>query len=391
MSQPRVHKRCVLYLSGFDPKGAAHYHALYRTESARQSQISGFQVTVGPRRKLPNGNAQWLLQAHDSGGEVATDYEFLRWDDVVRRHWQKSPWRLGWDVLTTSVHYMKTGALWRMKRLSWPPFLALFAPFLLLCAVLLGVPLVGWGIWILATALGGTVVMAASFTLLWLGLALWGASSLERRFSMFWLMRSYAFTRRQAAGKTPELDQRLQQHADTLLQRVQDGGYDEVLLVGHSSGCIMAVEVMGRALQRAPRMASQGVAVNLLTLGQCIPLLATLPEASVFRQQLSCLGSSEGLGWVDVSAPPDGCCFALCDPLVVLQEPLDIRQPDRPKLVSPRFVKMFEPAVYEKLKQDRFRIHFQYIMAADLPTEYDYFQWTAGSCYLVEPTGDNLS
>jgi len=390
MSRTHVHKRCVLYLSGFDPKGAAHYHALYRTESARQSQVSGFQVAVGPRRKLPNGNAHWLLQAQDSGGEVATDYEFLRWDDVVRRHWQKSPWRLGWDVLTTSVHYMRTGALWRMKRLSWPPFVALFAPFLLLCAVVLGVPLLGWGVWTLATALGATPVMAAGFALVCLGLALWGSRSLERRFGMFWLMRSYAFTRKQAAGETPELDQRLQQHADTLLQRVQDGGYDEVLLVGHSSGCIMAVEVMGRALQRAPRLASQGAALNLLTLGQCIPLLATLPEAAAFRQRLSCLGASEGLGWVDVSAPPDGCCFALCDPFVGLQEPVDSRQPDRPKLVSPRFVKMFEPAVYEKLKQDRLRIHFQYIMAADLPTEYDYFQWTAGSRYLVKPTGDHL-
>ena len=52
---------------------------------------------------------------------------------------------------------------------------------------------------------------------------------------------------------------------------------------------------------------------------------------------------------------------------------------------------MFEPAVYEKLKQDRFRIHFQYIMAADLPTDYDYFRWTAGSRYLVDPTGDHPS
>ena len=391
MSEPTVRKRCVLYLSGFDPKGAAHYHALYRTEAARQSLVSGFQVAVGPRRKLPNGNALWSLQAQDGGGDVATDYEFLRWDDVVRQHWQKNPWRLWWDVLTTSVHYMKTGALWRMKRLSWPPFVALFAPFLLLCAVVLGVPLVAWVVWLVAIAAGGTQAMAAGCTLAWLGLALWGSSRLERRFSMFWLMRSYAFTRRQAAGETPELDQRLQQHAETLRQRVQTGGYDEVLLVAHSSGCIMAVEVMGRALQGAPQMACQGVAVNLLTLGQWIPLLATLPEARSFREHLGRLGTAKGLGWVDVSAPPDGCCFALCDPLRALQVPLEKRQPDRPKLVSPRFVKMFEPAVYEKLKQDRFRIHFQYIMAADLLTDYDYFRWTAGSRYLVDPTGDHPS
>lgn len=389
MSQRLVHKRCVLYLSGFDPKGAAHYHALYRKEADRQARVSGFNVVVGPRRKLSNGNAQWSLQAQDSGGDVATDYEFLRWDDVVRSHWQKNLWRVWWDVFTTSLHFMRTGALWRMKRLSTPPFLVLFAPFLLLCVVVLGTPVLGWCVWLFTTALGGSAALAGATAVASTIVALWGAHKLESRFSMLWLMRSYAFTRRQAAGETPELDQRLQQHAETLLQRVQAGGYDEVLLVGHSSGCIMAVEVMGRALQQSPQMACQGIVVNLLTLGQWIPLLGTLPEATGFRAHLLRLGTANGIGWVDVSAPPDGCCFALCDPLVVLDEPPTQRQPDRPKMVSPRFVKMFEPAVYAQLKQDRFRIHFQYLMASDLPTDYDYFQWTAGSRYLVTPAGDS--
>lgn len=389
MSEPTVRKRCVLYVSGFDPKGAGHYHALYRDEAARQAIVSGLKVAVGPRRRLPNGNAQWSLQAQDGGGLVATDYEFLRWDDVVRQHWHRQAWRVWVDVMTTSMHFMRTGALWRMKRLSWPPFVALFAPFLLLCAVLLGIPAVALGIWFLAGNLGGNRAFAGVLAVVWLLGAFWGAQRLEGRFSMLWLMRSYAFTRRQAAGETPELEQRLDQHAGTLLERVESGTYDEVLLVGHSSGCIMAVEVMGRALKRAPDMARHGSSVNLLTLGQCIPMLGTLPEANAFRGHLARLGTADGLGWIDVSAPPDGCCFALCDPLVVLPVPLAGRRPDRPKLVSPRFVKMFEPAVYEKLKQDRFRIHFQYIMAADLPTDYDYFQWTAGSRYLVKPTGDS--
>lgn len=388
MNQPTVHKRCVLYISGFDPKGAGHYHALYRDEAARQARVSGFKVEVGPRRKLPNGNSQWRLQAQDSGGDVSTDYEFLRWDDVVRQYWKRQAWRVWMEVFITSMHFMKTGALWQMKRLSWPPFVALFAPFLLLCLVVIGIPSVALGVWLLAAALGCSQATAGALTVGWVMGALWSARQLENRFSMLWLMRSYAFTRRQAAGETPELEQRLHQHADTLVNRVQGGGYDEVLLVGHSSGCVMAIEVLGRALQQTPELACQKTCVNLLTLGQCIPLLGTLPEATGFREHLVHIATADGIGWVDVSAPPDGCCFALCDPLLVVHGPVSGRRTDRPKLSSPRFQKMFDPAVYRQLKKDRFRIHFQYIMAADRPSDYDYFQWTAGSRYLVGPTKD---
>ena len=60
---PDVSKRCVFYVSGFDPKGAAHYHALYKDESARQHSASGCVRTVGPRQRMPSGNAFWDVRA----------------------------------------------------------------------------------------------------------------------------------------------------------------------------------------------------------------------------------------------------------------------------------------------------------------------------------------
>jgi hypothetical protein len=371
-----VRKRCVFYLSGFDPKGAARYHALYRDEAAAQAQVSGLKVTVGRRQKTAEGNAFWDISAAEPEGAVETRYEFLRWDDIVRQHWPRSQARLVKDLITTTWLNLRTGALWRMFKLAWPPVLAIFLPFVLLCAVVMGVPLLtalivwatppSWGSW--AAGLLSVVAMAGWFAL---------AMQLEKKFNMAWLLRSYAFTARQAGGLAPQLDARLEQHAETLLARIHSGIDDEVLVVGHSSGTMMAATVLANTLRRDPQLGSRGPVVSLLTLGQWMPLLSTLPKAERFRDDLRCLAGAKDIDWIDFSAPPDGCCFALVSPLLACGDDADAVT-DRPKLLSPRFADMFETDDYAAIRSDRFRCHFQYLMASKKAVPFDYFAITAG-------------
>ncbi|MEO5671128.1 MAG: hypothetical protein ABIR26_10595, partial [Ramlibacter sp.] len=77
-----VRRRCVFYVSGFDPKGAGHYHALYKDQAALQAQAGGLVLDVGPRQRLAGGNPFWEVRAVEEGVEVQTHYEFMRWDDV---------------------------------------------------------------------------------------------------------------------------------------------------------------------------------------------------------------------------------------------------------------------------------------------------------------------
>jgi hypothetical protein len=378
MSQ--VRQRCVFYVSGFDPKGAAHYHALYRQQAALQAQAGGLAIEAGPRRKLPSGNAAWSVNAMDDGVAVRTWYEFMRWDDVVRAHWPRHQWQLWSDVISTTVFNLRHGALWKMYRLSWPPAFALFMPFMLLCAVLAGMPLLGaltgWALW----NAGANVPVAIAAGVVAASLLGWAGLRLEARYSMYWMMRSYAFTARQARGETPDLEARLDAQADRLVERLREGVDDEVLVVGHSSGAIMAAIIVARALQRIPEFARQQRPVlSLLTLGQWIPLLGLLPQARVFRQELTALATAPKLDWVDFSAPPDGCCFALTDPVAGSGLEVPDRAADRPKLLSPRFAQMFDSEAYAALKRDKFRMHFQYLMASPAPAEYDYFRITAGT------------
>lgn len=376
----RVQRRCVFYVSGFDPKGAAHYHSLYRQQAALAATVNGMETEVGPRRRVPGGNSFWELQAQAPGGPVHTHYEFMQWDDVVRGHWPKTQLDLWWKIVTATLFFLRTGTQWKMFKLSWPFALAVSMPFLILCGLVAGLPLVGALVHSAVLAVSGNqpaAWIAAALSALPL---LWLARRLEGRYNLYWMMRSYAFTARQAKGQLPDLEARLDALAARLVEKVRGDAWDEVLVVGHSSGAIMATAILARALRQMPQLGgAAGPKLSLLTLGQCIPPLALMPPAAQYRSELALLGSTPHLDWIDFSAPPDGCCFALVDPLGTCGLPAVA---DRPKLLSPRFAAMFDAAGYQALRADKLQIHFQYLRASAKPVDYDYFLITAGELSL---------
>lgn len=394
-----VRRRHVFYLSGFDPKGPAHYHRLYADEAAKAGALGGYTVQVGRRRKLSEITAGWSVDWQGrsdrsstadapasntgAGTTVHTEFEFLRWDDIVRDHWPRQPGVLAWDLVVTTWLYLRTGALWRMFCLSWPPVVALVVPFLILLALLLALPTsvaLGWAV----GRASGSMVGGALAAVALLGTAFALARVAERKLNMQWLLRSYAFTGRQGTTGWPVLEARLDAFARAIADRVQAASapgspaapVEEVLIVAHSSGSIMAVAALARALAMDPELTQRGPRVALLTLGQWIPLLTSLPSAQTFRAELARLARDPALDWVDFTAPPDGCCFALTNPFTAAGLPA--ARANHPRLLSPRFAAMFSTAAYAEIKRDRFRLHFQYLMASELPGDYDYTAITAG-------------
>lgn len=377
-----VARRCVLYVSGFDPKGASHYHGLLAEQGKQQSQRDGWDLEVGPRKRLSNANSVWPVQSCVNGQAVYTHYEFLCWDDIVRAHWTRSTLQLWWQIVATTWFNLRCGALWRMYGLSWPPVLALTLPFLLVLLLTVGTPLAGlWSAWVVQDW-GGVWWLAALTGLSAAGSVWMLGKQLEARYSMYWMMRSYAFNALQAQKKTPQLEQRLQAHASTLVDKVLNGFYDEVLLVGHSSGATMAASILGKALGTNPEIAQQKTTLSFLTLGQWVPALGTLPAASSFRSELESIARSTGVSWLDFSAPSDGCCFALQDPFKACGVAFE-KEGVELKVLNPKFADMFAPDLYRKLKKDKFNLHFQYLKASHNRVDYDYFLIVAGRCTLA--------
>ena len=377
-----VTKRCVFYLSGFDPKGPSYYHALYCEEGGRQSRQDGWRLDVGDRRRQASHNAYWTVDASFNEHRVQTHYEFMRWDDLVRHNWKKTTWTIWRDVISTTFFYLRHGTLWKMFCLSWPPTLVALMPFLLVWAMLLGVPLVAMGCaWVIQHIIGsieqGLVVGGLISMVLWVA-----GRKFETRYSIYWMTRSHAFTARQARGEVLDLENRLDQMARRLVERIEARQDDEVLVVGHSTGSIMAVSVLARAVKLSPNLLCGPTSVSLLTLGQWIPLLGLLPMARQFRTELEVLSGLDGLSWVDFSAPSDGCCFALTDPFKACGIGRDANSGVDLKILNPRFAMLFDEASYAALKRNKFLMHFQYLRATQRIDGYNYFAITAGSMSL---------
>ena len=70
-------------------------------------------------------------------------------------------------------------------------------------------------------------------------------------------------------------------------------------------------------LIRSDSLSVNGPKLSFLSLGQVVPMVSFLPKAYRLRADLQLLSTQENITWVDVTAPGDGCAFALCDPVSV--------------------------------------------------------------------------
>jgi len=194
----------------------------------------------------------------------------------------------------------------------------------------------------------------------------------------WYLMHDYAFTASRDGAYPPVQEARMAAFADRIAAALASD-FDEVLVVGHSSGAHIAISVLADLL-RDGRVPGDRPALSLLTLGQVVPMVSFLPGAARLRGDLAELSRSDRLAWVDVTAPGDGCCFALCDPVAVS----GMTAPDKrwPLVLSAAFSKTLSPEAWRALRWRFFERHFQYLNAFDnLPDDpgaYDYFAVTAG-------------
>ena len=111
-------------------------------------------------------------------------------------------------------------------------------------------------------------------------------------------------------------------------------------------------------------------------------MVSFLPRAQRLRGDLAYLSARGDLTWVDVTAPGDGCTYALCDPVKVTGvAPEDQRWP---LILSAAFTQTLSADRWKALRWRFFRLHFQYLCAFDRPGDYDYFRITAGPLTLSQ-------
>jgi len=372
-----VRRRQVFYIPGYDPMLPRRYRELYRSEGRRQAEISGYKLGLGALSGRQN--YAWHVDAVIDGVRVETDFEFLAWSDLVRDSMERSIIGTFAQLARVVWIYVSSGALRRLAGMRKGPVIAALYPIFMLLAQL-----------VVALAAGTLVWWAVGLFLpQWVG-ALTGLATLsgvmilfrrlDNRLFAYYLMHDYAFTALGRGQYPDELEQRIALFV-TRLRAALQSDVDEVLLVGHSSGAHIGVSVLADLL-RAGDLASARPKLGFLTLGHVIPMVAFLPRAHRLRRDLHDLSRSDLLTWVDITAPGDGCTFALVDPVSVCGA-APAQGQRWPLVISAAFSQTLAPETWQRLKWRFFRVHFQYLCAFERPRDHDYFRITAGPLSLA--------
>ncbi|MBA4489553.1 hypothetical protein [Paracoccus sp. S1E-3] len=366
-------RRRVLYIPGYDPIPPRRYRELYRREGADQAAISGYALETGARTDRTGFG--WGASTVTAGQPGRAEFEVLVWSDIVAASMGQSIAATYGQLARTAWAYIGSGALWRLMRLRRGPVLAALYPIAALLGQALAAGLAGWlAGWLVALVATWWLGLPVALAVFVLGLRQW--RKLDGRIFAHYLMHDYAFTAQNGGAYPSALQARIDAFADRIAEVAQED-WDEVLVVGHSSGAYIAVSTLA-GLARQGRLPAH---VALLTLGHVVPMASFLPGARALRRDLHDLAAVQQV-WVDVTAPGDACSFGLCDPVAVSRcVPAD---GGGPLVLSAAFTRTLSPEKQQSLRHRWFQLHFQYLCAFDRPGDYDYFQITAGPLTLAE-------
>jgi hypothetical protein len=367
----------VHYFSGFDPRGAAHYHRLCKKEAAKQ-QVHGGTLSVGRRSRMGKLFNYWMVTWQSGGKDaqsVETQHVFMSWDDIIRKHWSKSPWALAKEFWLTYRGIIFDVDLLRVKQIFEGAFMTGVLPgayllgslllgfvlsitLLSLCVLLFDSQWLQWAWQVFACLAGAALVMALGVN--------------GQRLGLFWLLRIFTFVIRMGRSGIDGAEQRTQKWVEHVIQRQQEDPVDEVLLVGHSIGTLMMVDAVDALLQDPRWKALQhGQKTKVLTLGQCYPFIALVPrpKAQLFKEALQRLSFHTNLLWWDVTAKIDPLCFYRVHPLV--RTDVDLRKALMPVLHSASFFKMYTPQSWALIRKNKLDAHFLYLRAPELTGNFN--------------------
>ena len=205
-------------------------------------------------------------------------------------------------------------------------------------------PDTGHWVWLLV----GGAVFWMIFLPICLSILRWFKSKDDKTFA-YYLMHDYAYTAKKRGAYPEEIEARLHEFRHRVEAALRED-IDEVLIVGHSSGAQLAVSLVADILREKPFGYHDGPKLSLLTLGQVIPMVSFLPNADRLRRDLRLLSTAEQITWIDISAPGDGCSFALSDPVAVSGVAPEKGQ-QWPTIISAAFSKTLSKERQKELRQ----------------------------------------
>lgn len=361
-----VHRRLVYQLDGFDLASPEQAHARFVHGLRRFERTWGATAVVSPPA-ADDDLTTWSVTARGPNWEVATAMRLVRWDDVIAGlHAEPARRRLP-RFLHAFASFLWGGALWGYLRTN-PRYAAFFLyPAALLALVAVAAILAGVGAARLTglPALGVAAGLAAGAL---------GYGACHRWAYLSHLLDDWIFAHELLAADHPVLGPRLERVAEELIREAEAGRHDEILVVGHSLGAVLAVILLEQVLGRRPGLAGAGTPVAFLSLGSSILKVGLHRGAGALRGRVAALAGTQALFWADYQSVSDIMSFYRTDPV----RALGLVGPGSPVVRSVRASRMLDEATYRRVRRNLFRIHCQYVRGNQRRADYDYYMFAVG-------------
>lgn len=352
-------------MGGYDPKSPSAFFKRLEREHRRSAALWDAESTVGTPTVDPSGEwASTLVEAQGPGWSTQTLFTTLLLDPIVLADFAKPlPVRIG-KYLRAFADLVLSGTAFRIFRHAWRFGCYFLFPFA--CLVLYA--LIGALAGTLAARWTNALIGLALAVLIFFGLARW----LGQRWPANHLMDLWSFSRDFMRGRRPDAEAQLDRFAAHITETLRAKPCDEVLLVGHSTGALLMLDLATRCLKRDPDFARRARHVSLLTLGSTALKAGLHPDAKKFRADMQRLAAEPDLEWVEIQCMTDIINFHRSEPgrLMGLMPAANKPFP----LVRNIYLKeMMDRDAYKRIRRSFFRVHYQYVSGNTRRYFYDWF------------------
>lgn len=374
-----IRRRLVFYIEGYDPQGVGGYSRLFRREYNRFLALWPLQGKLSEPMVEPGGRiGHWIIETVGPNWRVETRYEFLNWDDLIKRDMARS---IGGRLLRVGATFaanLADGTLYRLFRASWRFGLFYVYPTVALATLTIAALALGRSAMVYlieatgagsapAALAGGAVALA---TLL-VGSRL-GDNALLNQLAELWLcFRDWSLDRR------PDLTERIDRFARHLIARTRESDADEVLVVGHSAGGAMVIATLARALEIDPAFTRACPRFAVAGLGGLVGAAALHRNAEAIRRAIARVAVEPSVLWVECESRKDIINLWDFDPVAGAGIPLDGPR-HNPLIWKVALKHTFAPGSYKRRRFNFSRLHFQFIMGNDQRALYDFFMFVCG-------------
>jgi pimeloyl-ACP methyl ester carboxylesterase len=364
-----MRRRHVFHVGGYDPIGPEEQLGRLRESLSRFDRIWSVSSKTSAILYTTDISSSWDLDAWGPNWNTHVTFEMLRWDDLILDDSRRGMLSRLYHSARTLFDFTMNGTLSRYFRANWK--YAGFFIFPYVSIALLGLGSVGMA-YVLTRLSGVTGWWAA---LLGIFIAALTCAAL-----IYWLdprrrtrhaMDDAIFSRQFLHGERPAMETRIDHFASNILERVQKGGVDEIVIVGHSLGAAMAVAAVARALKLDPQLAAHGTPLCLLTVGATIPKFSLHPKGEEFRQATRAVADETRIRWTEYHARDDVISFYRVDPVILKRITRD-ELVGRPNIRRVQMPSMMSPESFKRHRFNFMRVHYQFLMGNDLRAAYDY-------------------